>query len=364
MNYKKINQTFPALTGVRAIAAYMVFFHHYIGQCFDGIFLPIVKEFYTGVTIFFVLSGFLIYYKYSGLVKLEREFLLNYFRNRFARIYPVYFFMVVLSAWAFAHNLGNGGIKNQALLIGLQLTFIRGFFDYYKFIGVGQGWTLTVEESFYFLFPLLVLIIKKWGFGRSLLSIYLIGAILTGIGAIIQFYGFFFPVNFVINYTFLGRAAEFFFGMYLAKIVLLQELHQQNGRIPKYTLLGLAGITTSLFFMSRISESCTYGTFYPGGMIINNLLLPIFICILFYGLINESSMVQRFLGSRPMVLLGKSSYAFYLIHVGVFQFILQKFVSPNLWVIFFLMIILSIIVYLAIEEPARRLIRQIQFQKQ
>jgi peptidoglycan/LPS O-acetylase OafA/YrhL len=358
MDYKKPVQTFPALTGVRAVAAYMVFFHHYIGTCQENIFLSVVKEFYSGVTIFFVLSGFLIYYRYSGSAKFEKGFLLNYFKNRFSRIYPVYFFMVAFSALIFSYEPGNGGIWNQALLIGLQLTFVRGFFDAYKFIGVGQGWTLTVEESFYFLFPLFILMIPKWGFVRSLLAVYLVGVVLTGIGAIIQFHGFFFPADFVINYTFFGRAAEFFCGMYLAKIILAYGSHPQNVQIPKLTFLGLAGMIAGLFFMSRLSGSCGYGTFYPGGIITNNLILPIFICILFYGLIHETSIVQRFLGSPVMVLLGKSSYVFYLIHVGSIQFILQYFVSANLWIIFFIMMILSIIIYRFIEEPARRLIRK------
>lgn len=40
-------------------------------------------------------------------------------------------------------------MASQIATVILQLTFVRGFFDSYKFIGVGQGWTLTVEESFY-----------------------------------------------------------------------------------------------------------------------------------------------------------------------------------------------------------------------
>lgn len=56
---------FPALTGVRAIAAYMVFIHHY--KLFPGSFVGkrmfyFFNEFHTGVTFFFVLSGFFIAY--------------------------------------------------------------------------------------------------------------------------------------------------------------------------------------------------------------------------------------------------------------------------------------------------------------
>jgi peptidoglycan/LPS O-acetylase OafA/YrhL len=363
MEYKKNEQTFPALTGVRAVAAYMVFFHHYIGTCHTENFLSFVKEFYTGVTIFFVLSGFLIYYRYSDSAKLEGSFLFGYFKNRLARIYPTYFFFVIITAVFNFYNLGSDGILNQITLILLQLTFIRGFFDNYKFIGVGQGWTLTVEESFYALFPFFVSIIKKWGFLVTLLIVYLAGILLIGIGSVVQFRGFFFPLEFVINYTFFGRATEFFCGMYLAKILLTKGIKRSNNWVPKFTLLGLTGVVAGIFLMSKIQEKCTYGTFYLGGMIINNLILPAFISILFYGLIVEGSLIQRFLGSRPMVFFGKASYVFYLIHVGVIQFILEHAVSSNMFIIFIIMNLLAAAIYLSIEEPMRKLIRQTELHR-
>jgi len=359
MKNDKSDQNFLALTGVRAIAAYMVFCHHYTGSCSTGILLSFVKEFYTGVTIFFVLSGFLIYYKYSESATLEKGFLINYFKNRFARIYPVYFLIVVFSA-ILIYNPAGGNLTNQLLLLLLQLTFVRGFFDAYKFIGVGQGWTLTVEESFYSFFPFLISIIKKWGFVSTLLGVYLIGAILTGIGALINFHGFFYPLQFVMNYTFFGQVAEFFFGMYLAKIILAKSVQQKSTRFPKFTFIGLFGVIAGIFLMSRFEETCTYGTFYWQGTIVNCLVLPIFITTLFYGLIREGSLIQKFLGSKIMVFLGKTSYAFYLIHVGLLQFIFEKYISVNPFIIFILMNLFAIGIYMAIEEPLRKYIRKIK----
>ena len=51
---------FPALTGLRAIAAYMVFFHHFnfFSQFGESLLSRMVNEFYAGVSVFFVLSGF------------------------------------------------------------------------------------------------------------------------------------------------------------------------------------------------------------------------------------------------------------------------------------------------------------------
>ena len=201
----KSDQNFPALTGVRAIAAYMVFFHHYTPACSTGIFYSFIKEFYTGVTIFFVLSGFLIYYRYSESATLKKEFLFNYFQNRFARIYPVYCLIVVISAILYSYRPDQGTFAHQLVLLVLQLTFVRGFFDAYKFIGVGQGWTLTVEECFYSLFPIIIAAIRKWGFVVILVSVYFIGVILTGIGFLINFHGFFSPPTFCDDIHFLWK---------------------------------------------------------------------------------------------------------------------------------------------------------------
>jgi peptidoglycan/LPS O-acetylase OafA/YrhL len=363
MQSEKNDQNFPALTGVRAIAAFMVFCHHYTATCSTGIFYSFIKEFYTGVTIFFVLSGFLIYYRYSQAARLDKKFLINYFRNRVARIYPVYFLIVCFSAFALSYDPHKGNPLGQLLpLLFLQLTFIRGFFDTYKFIGVGQGWTLTVEESFYSLFPFFISLVRKAGFIVTLLAVYVVGVLLSVVGAIIKYHGFFYPAEFVMNYTFFGRAAEFFCGMFLAKIVLTKGVQPNLSRWPKFTVLGFAGIVGGLFLMSRISQTqtCSYGTFFLSGTIVNNLILPVYIATFFYGLINEGSLIQQFLKSRLMVLLGKTSYVFYLIHVGVLQFAIEHFLTYNPLIIFILVNIAAIGIYLAVEEPLRKLIRQVR----
>ena len=54
-----------------------------------------------------------------------------------------------------------GAIQSPILILFLNIFFIRGFFDDLKFTGVGQGWSLTVEECFYLLAPVLFIGIKR-----------------------------------------------------------------------------------------------------------------------------------------------------------------------------------------------------------
>jgi peptidoglycan/LPS O-acetylase OafA/YrhL len=164
----------PALTGVRAMAAYLVFISHY-RDIFDGSFPHILQrffgEFHIGVSIFFVLSGFLItfryYDKFSGL---SREWFLQYLKNRVARIYPMYS-LLTIAAFVYYYFSKDasviGGDKNAntnpILLLVLNITFIRGFFYQYWDTGIAQGWSLTVEECFYFSAPIIFLIAKRYG---------------------------------------------------------------------------------------------------------------------------------------------------------------------------------------------------------
>ncbi|MDP9229675.1 MAG: acyltransferase, partial [Bacteroidota bacterium] len=152
---------FPVLTGVRTVAAAMVFFHHFnifSPQIFGNFIYGFVSVFYVGVTIFFVLSGFLICYRYQHLVSLKKKWLKQYFINRFARIYPMYFLITIIYALPF---ICKCDFSNEFNILILNLTFLRGFFSDYRSTLITTGWSLTVEEMFYFLFPLIILFSGK-----------------------------------------------------------------------------------------------------------------------------------------------------------------------------------------------------------
>lgn len=101
---------YPALTGLRAVAAYLVFFCHNTPDRIDWRWLPMqswlsrfMLEWGVGVSIFFVLSGFLIATRYQQRIAPTRAWWGTYLRNRFARIYPLYALLTMLdfgiAAW-------------------------------------------------------------------------------------------------------------------------------------------------------------------------------------------------------------------------------------------------------------------------
>jgi len=147
---------FDSLTGIRAVAAYMVFFHHYNPLQESNVLYGFLNEMYIGVTLFFVLSGFLITYRYMDIDNFSFK---SYMVNRIARIYPIYFILTTITfiVQAIIYEFKF----TQLLVYGLNISMLRGFFDQFKFTGIAQGWTLTIEETFYLLAPLLFILLKR-----------------------------------------------------------------------------------------------------------------------------------------------------------------------------------------------------------
>lgn len=345
-------QIFPALTGVRALAAYMVFLHHYnpINETNFPILNKFVGQFHIGVSIFFGLSGFLIAYRYMDSKNFHFG---RYMVNRVARVYPIYFILTTITF------LGTWYYQQQQsfdwALYGMNISFLRGFFDDLKFTGIAQGWSLTVEETFYFSAPLFFLLLRKSKYFLIILPV----AILTiGFGIVYFFgnslsFGFFSTNNFLLEYTFLGRVFEFFIGI---SIVFVMKKSQQLSKSGWLTYGGIVAMTICIYLMSILDNDGAASDKIP-SYFVYLLFLPLLgIAPLLFGLIQEKTVVQSLFSNKVAVLLGKSSYAFYLVHMGIFKFKLDT-MTDNLWVIFIVLNILAIGIYLFLEKPLNRIIR-------
>ncbi len=350
---------FPALTGIRAVAACMVFLHHFNpfkASVFGKPIHDFVQEFHVGVTIFFVLSGFLIYYRYSESVSLTRQGIKTYFINRFARIYPMYFIITIISFLPF---ICNCFFSDNIRLLFLNLTFLRGFFDEYKFTGIPGGWSLTVEELFYFLFPLIIIFSNRIKLILQMTLFIGLGLFLWRIFKNSSFHGFFSSLQFLFEFTFFGRCIEFFAGMQLAIYVKSQK-HENVIRNHNYaTITGALYIIVCIGFLTvNRNYSLQQNQFLFFETLINNLLLPFGIAIFFYGLLTEKSYLRKILETNFLCLLGKSSYVFYLIHNGFLFSFFYLTLHLNLPIIFVLLIGISILLYLFAEKPLNRIIRR------
>ncbi len=350
------------LTGIRAIAAFMVFITHYNHFEKGGFAHTFFSQFYTGVSIFFVLSGFLITYRYYGQYRWDKSWFVTYIRNRVARIYPVYFllttitFLVILITdlqkdSQFTHKQI---ITNGIWVYFTNITFIRGLLHQLLFSLVPQGWSLSVEEFFYFTAPVTWLLIRKrFNALYQTVSLLVVGLILVYLGKRINFYGFFDTDIFMLKFTYFGKAFQFFAGIWLA----FQILKGKNGQQPFPGInKTYAGLILTILIIACMGLSWKNEKAYL-TIFLDNIVLSLTIALFFWGLITEKTIVSNLLSTRVMVLLGKSSYAFYMIHVGVSQQFLEKYVSGNIFVQFILLNLLAIAMYKWVETPMMLLIK-------
>ncbi|MCS4434549.1 acyltransferase family protein [Aquiflexum gelatinilyticum] len=341
---------FPALTGIRAIAVLMVYFHHFnpfAGS--SGFAFRFFAEFHTGVTLFFVLSGFIITHKYFLN---PSPSLSVYFWNRFTKIYPVFFILTMLTFLARAIYFSQFGEKEIPALI-LNLLLLKGYFQELLFSGIAQAWTLTVEETFYLSAPLLALAWKKWRLPLLLLPLTIIssGILIQNLFKDLFPFGFFGDLQFLFNFTFFGRCFEFLLGMGLA-------YHMQR-RLPlkHLTLFGAAGILLSIVALAMIGNGEKTGDNFPLGILVNNFALPLFgILPLFWGLLHEETVLKKLLSSRLFRILGDSSYVFYLIHIGIFQLALAS-LGLSILTNLLLLYLFAILGYYFFEQPVKNYLR-------
>lgn len=345
---------FPALTGIRVIAAYMVYIHHYnlfTVESFGYVVHYFFHSFHVGVTLFFVLSGFLIANRYFDLNSFNYKL---YLQKRFARIYPIYFILTTLtfiSGYFFTKSYGSFSTYF------VNITFLKGFFDDLKFTGISQGWTLTVEEAFYFLAPLFFILIKRKKWMLILLPVVFmaLGVLLVLICENFNLHGFMNNFNFMLGFTFFGRISEFFVGISLSILIM----KNRNFKFKNFTILGIFGSISSIYLLSVLEQHPASELLFVEKAMVNSLLLPIIgIAPLFYGLITEKTVLSKILSSAFLILLGKSSYVFYLVHMGIIRTLFET-ITQNYWMVFLALNVISIGIYFFIEKPLNRFFRQL-----
>jgi len=366
---------YNALTGIRAIAAYMVYLYHYnLYPIFTNSILlqDFIQELHIGVSIFFVLSGFLITYRYYNKVDLTKYFFKKYFVNRIARIYPVYFLLTTLT-FIYILRYPDYGVAPELPLISkylFNLIFVRGFLFKIIYSGIGQGWSLTVEECFYIVAPMVIFLMQKQKYMEKRVAIVLIFILVIFLTGVILKevipsgrYGFLANYDLFISYTFFGRVFEFGVGILLGALLRQKNKILTNTQINiTYTSCFLIIIILCVLVKIRIFYGIAPAIDHFFGKIVNNIFLPFPIAGLIWGLINEKTLLLRLLSTRIAVILGKSSYIFYLIHAGIlYQEIIMR-INPNSIMnyiyVFIIINIFSIIIYFMFEEPMNRLIRK------
>ncbi|WP_071837750.1 acyltransferase family protein [Hymenobacter norwichensis] len=376
-------QYFPALTGIRAVAAFIVLLFHlnpltYAYQPYVLIrwLNYFIEQLHVGVPIFFVLSGFLLANRYITSTELTASWLKLYLWKRFIRIYPIYFILTIatflliqytLEANAGAWHAPGFSYKDKIATVFLNVTLLKAFFKTYLTTGISTAWSLTVEENFYFLTPFLFVSLRRSSRYLLLYPIMLVstGSLLVFIASLSPryIYGFMDSMNFMLRFTFFGRCAEFMSGIGLA--LYISKVARRSSVSSTFTMIGVLGIIFCIILLAIIKFNHVPTQVWPTSgwsIICQNFILPLFVSTLFYGLICEKSFIQRVLSTPLFSILGKSSYVLYLIHIGPIENAFTYYISDNVLLKLVTYYLTSILIFTWIEEPIRiRLLRHKPF---
>jgi peptidoglycan/LPS O-acetylase OafA/YrhL len=336
----------PEVEGLRGIAVLSVLIFHLNQQILPGGF--------TGVDIFFVISGFLIT---SIILKEYQEKkslnMANFYSKRIKRILPL-FCVVVFTTIAVGSILM---LPSDLLLLARSsiaaLTFSSNFhfsknLDYFadnsNEYPLLHTWSLSIEEQFYFIWPLVLpFVLRKFGLRKAILG--LCGFILVSL-IFSDFMSAFGESTKSVYFHSLPRFGEIALGAALALFIAKYKPRPsiQFKKTASSTALILLAI--SFTFISKQSP-------FPGLL----CLIPCgaaVLLILTSG--KETSFTSRFLCARPLRFIGDLSYSLYMWHWPVFVFIRYwtgKYeISPSLSVV-------AIVVIFAASYLSRRFIEEV-----
>ena len=327
------------LTGLRGVAAYTVLFAHAIGFSFGvgNFFLSQYLETiaYFGMSLFFTLSGFVIHYNYAGLIRSAGVINGGYqfIVNRFTRLYPLYFFGIIMSLGSIPKE-----VKHSIWLKICLLSMTTTWFNLQGVVGVsfGQSWSICTEWFFYFAFIFLLFPMSKIKNPKRALMIYICSVVLS-LAIFFRFSEYILavlnphiwwlnrkiinaPLWYFITYTSpYVRILEFIAGILASQVYLASK--EQGGHTntaKKKIICCLLWIALVILFSPSIKQWPIAKDFLS-NFIFAPALVPAIIMLCVY-----ETPLSRMLVSPLCLFLGEISYSVY-----VFQFALMPAFSTS-----------------------------------
>jgi peptidoglycan/LPS O-acetylase OafA/YrhL len=358
----------PALTSLRAVAACLVFFHHFPPTA-TGLFAAIARQGHAGVTVFFALSGFLITVRYFEAWRARRLRVVDYFTKRVARIFPLYYVVLGLT-------LALSGKPFDVLGQRLpEWTMAQGFF--WLSLAIPTSWSLTVEECFYALAPVVfALVAAAGGLRRRWAWVAILGAVIVGLlgsGEVLVHFsqatglaarsGFLGSERLMVIYTIFGRFGDFAAGIvgglaYLRGDVPGWWRRSDASRLGALLFaLAFALFVGALLAMDRAGG--VFGTGYAAGWKYNPAV-AVASAIAIVALTCPASWPARILSAAPLVYLGRISYALYLVQMTApaRRMLLGITLASNagrVLLLYVAMSLVSALLYELVEKPGRTL---------
>lgn len=387
----------PALTGLRGIAALLIVVNH-----MTMLMLPLgvtaAKDALTnagfmGMTVFFELSGFVMYYNYAArIAAAPRPGVAEFALARVARLYPLMITYVLVN---FVINISQStGQHGDKLVYVATLPFyLAGLQSWLYFIlhGVNltvsqrygnPAWSVSTELFFYFLIFVPLILARRRGVFSLRYGLFTVVAAVVGralflegaassavqgwIGTKLGVSASLGVYEWLAYYSPYGRCFEFIAGMGIAEIWLARRKVDNPVAIDwigrAIGCCGLAYIVSSFFNGAAFS--------LPWMFEGRALQLGIIAAVppLIYVLCCERGIASKLLSTAPLIFIGEISYSLYFVHTDIFPLFR---VSPGIdlaahipmlisrcAVFLALAVLISLLTYRFIEKPARKMIMQ------
>ncbi len=366
-----------ACTGLRFLAALgVVGYHLYCPPCEPGLpTLPshLLQAGFSMVSLFFVLSGFILAYNYlgehGGFIGTARDF----FRSRFARIYPIYLLALAVDLPLFLRALQQAvpaALPGEVARICVgTLTLTQAWLDLDRPAWNIMAWTLSAEAFFYALFPwlgpwlarqgsrrLLGVIAGAWLLGASpFLAAELASHLGAGTSGSLAASGLRAWSSVPRQLAPLAHLPVFVIGVCLG-LLFCRRVHPGSQTRRTLALLGTLAALVALLWLLPPK---------PSGLVLMGALVPLFaacIWLLARGVAGSG----LGMGTRPLVLLGGASYALYMLHGSMMGYALalntRTLALPHNAVALLLAplaVATSLALFRFLEEPLRAWLRHL-----
>lgn len=345
------------LDGIRAIAVIMVLAYH--------LKLALFKSGFLGVTVFFVLSGYLI----TGILISEVEEegtidLKNFWLRRIRRLVPAVMLMAVVIIFVSAvvnRVIFTKGCKDfLASVLGFNNWWqIFNKVSYFEAAGVPSPfthcWSLAIETQFYLIYPLILLgiykLAKSRGEGRAKRGLLFAGVtLLLALISVILMIVLFDPQQDAsrVYYGTDTRAFSLLFGALLA---ILWEYRMVPRRLSASVNMVLGSVSFAVLFVMTIAINGSSNFWYRGGQFVGTILTVLVI----YAVSGRKTLLSRLLSHPVLKWIGDRSYSIYLWHYPIILLI-SKGIKASWWITLIelvLSVVLAELSYRFIETPIR-----------
>ena len=332
------------IDGLRALAVIPVIFFHAGFQAFSGGFV--------GVDVFFVISGFLI----TTIILAEKEAgtfsTINFYERRARRILPALFlvmFVCLPFAWFWLlpddmKSFSEGLVAVSTFASNIFFYKTSGYFDTATELKpLIHTWSLAVEEQYYVLFPLFLILTwrlgKRWIIG--LLSLVFVIS-LVGAQSLSQTYPSF------AFYMLPTRGWELLIGTFVAFYYAHNNIKKHNHNIGE--LCSLVGLLLVAYSVFSYDDQTPFPSIYALAPTLGAALIIIFA--------THKTVVGKLLGSKLFVGMGLVSYSAYLWHQPMFAFARQQhnLTEPSMYLMTALAVLSFALAYFSwkfVERPFR-----------